>query len=101
VSPATPLSSRTSLSLPATRSGLNTALLTGTADRIRGILTDPEPPVFVSVHEGDEVAGTVVSTALCGINLGSLPADLVPTSNKICAAIGYRPVRDFVGDAFA
>ena len=57
---------------------LNTAILSNTADRIRGILNDPEPPVFVSVHDGDEVVGTVLSTALRGINLGSLPAGLVP-----------------------
>jgi hypothetical protein len=27
---------------------LNTGVLSNTADRIRGILNDPEPPVFVS-----------------------------------------------------
>jgi predicted GNAT family acetyltransferase len=57
---------------------LNSALLTGTADRIRGILADPEPPVFVSVHDGDEVVGAVLGTALRGILLGNLPAELVP-----------------------
>ncbi|MEI8407669.1 MULTISPECIES: GNAT family N-acetyltransferase [unclassified Kribbella] len=142
---------------------LNTVILSNTADRVHGILADPEPPVFVSVHDGDEMVGAVLSTALRGINLGSLPIDLVPvvvdplagasprsigvsgpadaacafaelyaertgrscresersrlhkldqfveqttdlanpTSNKIYAAIGYRPIQDFVDYAFA
>ena len=57
---------------------LNTALLSQTADRIRGILADPEPPVFVSVHDGDEVVGAVLGTTLRGIILGGLEADLAP-----------------------
>lgn len=45
---------------------LNTVILGNTADRVHGILADPEPPVFVSVHDGDEVVGAVLSTALRG-----------------------------------
>jgi len=57
---------------------LNTAVLSNTEDRIRGILHDPEPPLYVSLHEGGEVVGAVLCTALRGIILGGLPDDLVP-----------------------
>ncbi|WP_329482326.1 GNAT family N-acetyltransferase [Kribbella sp. NBC_01484] len=69
---------------------LNTGVLSNTADRIRGILNDPEPPVFVSVHDGDEVVGTVLSRALRGINLGSLPAGLVPLVVDVLAEAAPR-----------
>ncbi|TDU90702.1 FR47-like protein [Kribbella voronezhensis] len=57
---------------------LNTALLSNVEGRIQGIMHDPEPPLFVSLHDGDEVVGAVVSTALRGIILGALADDLVP-----------------------
>jgi predicted GNAT family acetyltransferase len=69
---------------------LNTAILSNTADRIRGILNDPELPVFVSVHDGDEVIGTVLSTALRGVNLGSLPTGLVPLVVDVLAEAAPR-----------
>lgn len=64
----------------------NTTILSNTADRVRGILRDPEPPVFVSVHDGDEIVGAALSTTLRGINLGSLPATLVPPVADVLAA---------------
>jgi len=58
---------------------INSNLLTNVADRVRGIMNDPEPPVFVSVHsDSHEVAGVAISTALRGIQLAGLPAELVP-----------------------
>ncbi len=58
---------------------LNTSILSNVADRVRGILNDPVPPVFVSVHDdSDEVIGAVLWRPLRGISLGSLPVDLVP-----------------------
>jgi predicted GNAT family acetyltransferase len=57
---------------------LNTQVLSNVDGRIRGIMHDPEPPLFVSLHEGDEVVGAVVSTALRGILMGALSDDLVP-----------------------
>ncbi|MFI5730257.1 GNAT family N-acetyltransferase [Kribbella sp. NPDC051587] len=58
---------------------LNTQILTNVADRVRGIMNDPEPPVFVSVHaDDDKVIGVAVWTAMRGIALGGLPVELVP-----------------------
>jgi predicted GNAT family acetyltransferase len=57
---------------------LNTGILSNVDGRIQGILHDPEPPLFLSVHEDGAVVGAVVSTALRGILLGALPDDLVP-----------------------
>jgi GNAT superfamily N-acetyltransferase len=64
---------------------LNTSILSGTEDRIRGILADPEPPVFVSVHDGDTVIGAVLGTVLRGIGLGNLRAELVPVVAELLA----------------
>ncbi|MFB6721657.1 GNAT family N-acetyltransferase [Kribbella sp. NPDC056345] len=58
---------------------LNTTLLTAVSDSVHGILNDPEPTVFVSVHDdADEVIGAVMWRPLRGIQLAGLPADLVP-----------------------
>jgi GNAT superfamily N-acetyltransferase len=57
---------------------LNTQLLSNVDGRIRGIMHDPEPPLFVSLHEGDKVVGAVVCTASRGIVMGMLADDLVP-----------------------
>ena len=70
---------------------LNTVLLTNTEDRIRGILHDPAPPVFLTVHEDDEVVGAVVCTALRGIMLGALPEALVPPIVDACAELAPDP----------
>jgi GNAT superfamily N-acetyltransferase len=57
---------------------LNTQVLSNVDGRIRGIMHDPEPPLFVSLHEGGEVVGAVVCTASRGIVMGMLADDLVP-----------------------
>ena len=57
---------------------LNTAVLSTVQGRIEGIMEDPEPPVYVSLHDGDAVVGAVVWTALRGIVMGVLDDDLVP-----------------------
>ncbi len=58
---------------------LNTSLLTNISDSVHGILNDPEPTVFVSVHDdADEVIGAVIWRALRGIQLAGLPVELVP-----------------------
>ncbi|MFK4082558.1 GNAT family N-acetyltransferase [Kribbella sp. NPDC020789] len=65
---------------------LNSQLLTNVADRVRGIMNDPVPPIFVSVHdEADEVIGAVLCTALRGIQLVSLPVELVPPVAEVLA----------------
>ncbi|WP_112248981.1 GNAT family N-acetyltransferase [Kribbella monticola] len=66
---------------------LNTALLSNVDGRIQGIMHDPEPPLFVSLHDGDEVVGAVVSTALRGIILGALADDLVPPLVDVLAEL--------------
>ena len=71
---------------------LNTAILSNTEDRIRGILADPEPPLFVSVHDGDEVIGAIVCTALRGVNLGSLRTGLVPVVADLLAERSPRAI---------
>ncbi len=70
---------------------LNTVLLTNTEDRIRGILHDPLPPVFLTIHEEDEVVGAVICTALRGIMLGALPDALVPPIVDACAELAPDP----------
>ncbi|TDD42625.1 GNAT family N-acetyltransferase [Kribbella antibiotica] len=63
---------------------LNSQILTNVADRVRGIMNDPEPPVFVSVHDdADEVVGAVICTALRGVQLQSLPTEFVPPVAEI------------------
>jgi GNAT superfamily N-acetyltransferase len=57
---------------------LNTTVLSTVQGRIEGIMEDPEPPVYVSLHHGDAVVGAVVWTALRGIVMGVLDDDLVP-----------------------
>ncbi|QNE19172.1 acetyltransferase [Kribbella qitaiheensis] len=57
---------------------LNSVVLSSVEGRIQGIMHDPEPPLYVSLHEGGEVVGAVLWTALRGIVLGSLADDLVP-----------------------
>ncbi|GAA1718636.1 GNAT family N-acetyltransferase [Kribbella yunnanensis] len=74
---------------------LNTSLLTNVADRVRGIMNDPEPPVLVSVHsDTDEVIGAAIWTALRGIGLGGLPVELVPPVVDVLAEVmpGARTV---------
>ncbi|WP_329003705.1 GNAT family N-acetyltransferase [Kribbella sp. NBC_00709] len=70
----------------------NSTILTNVADRVRGMLYDPEPPVFVSVHDGDEVVGVVLSTALRGINLADLPVELVPLVVDVLADASPRAI---------
>ncbi len=57
---------------------LNSMLLSSVQGRIEGIMADPEPPVYLSLHEGGAVVGAVVWTALRGIVMGVLDDDLVP-----------------------
>ena len=65
---------------------LNTTLLTNISDSVHGILNDPEPTVFVSVHDdADEVIGAVIWRALRGIQLAGLPVDLVPPALDVLA----------------
>jgi GNAT superfamily N-acetyltransferase len=65
---------------------LHSYILSNTEDRINGILHDPAPPVFLSIHDDtDEVVGAVFCTALRGIQLGALPDALVPAIADICA----------------
>ena len=71
---------------------LNSVLLTNTEDRIRGILHDPAPPVFLTIHDKtDEVVGAVICTALRGIMLGALPDALVPPIVDACADLAPDP----------
>jgi ribosomal protein S18 acetylase RimI-like enzyme len=70
----------------------NSTILTNIADRVNGIMNDPEPPVFVSVHDGDEVAGVVLSTTLRGINLADLPVGLVPIVVDVLAEASPRAI---------
>lgn len=65
---------------------LNSYILSNTEDRINGILHDPAPPIFMSIHDDtDEVVGAAFCTALRGIQLGALPDALVPAIVDICA----------------
>ncbi|WP_405062342.1 GNAT family N-acetyltransferase [Kribbella sp. NBC_01505] len=65
---------------------LNSQVLTNVADRVRGIMNDPVPPVFVSVHDDTgEVVGAVICTALRGISMMGLPAELVPPVAEVLA----------------
>jgi predicted GNAT family acetyltransferase len=57
---------------------LNTQTLSNVDGRVRGIMHDPAPPLFVSLHDGGEVVGAVVCSALRGIMMGALADDLVP-----------------------
>jgi len=57
---------------------LNSMMLSSVQGRIEGIMEDPEPPVYLSIHEGGAVVGAVVWTALRGLVLGVLDDDLVP-----------------------
>ncbi|WP_328329780.1 GNAT family N-acetyltransferase [Kribbella sp. NBC_00382] len=65
---------------------LHSYILSNTADRVDGILHDPAPPLFLSIHDDPgEVVGAVFCTALRGIQLGALPDALVPAIADICA----------------
>ncbi|MFI5711468.1 GNAT family N-acetyltransferase [Kribbella sp. NPDC051620] len=72
---------------------LNSYILSNTEDRISGILHDPAPPVFLSIHDEttDEVLGAVFCTALRGIQLGALSDALVPAIVDACAARAPNP----------
>ncbi|MFC6158812.1 GNAT family N-acetyltransferase [Kribbella jiaozuonensis] len=70
----------------------NSTILTNIVDRVHGIMDDPEPPVFVSVHDGDEVVGVVLSTTLRGINLADLPVELVPVVVDVLAEASPRAI---------
>jgi hypothetical protein len=77
---------------------LHSVVLSNTEDRIKGLLHDPAPPVFVSVHgAGGSVVGAVMRTALRGIYLGGLADALEPAVvDAYAAATGdgdaYAPV---------
>ncbi|GAA0951851.1 GNAT family N-acetyltransferase [Kribbella koreensis] len=71
---------------------LNSYILSNTEDRINGILHDPAPPVFLSIHDDtDAVLGAAFCTALRGIQLGALPDALVPAIADTCAAQAPNP----------
>jgi predicted GNAT family acetyltransferase len=58
---------------------LHTVLLSNVQDRATGVLADPSPPVFVSVHATDgQVVGASMWTPGRGIFLGGLGDALVP-----------------------
>ncbi|WP_427888471.1 GNAT family N-acetyltransferase [Kribbella sp. GL6] len=69
---------------------LNSTLLTNIADRASGIMNDPEPPVFVAVHEGERVVGAVLATALRGVLLAGMPVELVTPVADVLAAAAPR-----------
>ncbi|GAA0580588.1 GNAT family N-acetyltransferase [Kribbella sandramycini] len=80
---------------------LNTTILSNVSDRVRGLVDDPEPPVFVSVHNpAGEVLGAVIWTALRGINLSGLPTGLVPHVVDVLANAVPR-ARSVIGSADA
>ncbi|MDX6263866.1 MAG: hypothetical protein QOH84_5554, partial [Kribbellaceae bacterium] len=71
---------------------LHSYILSNTEDRINGLLHDPAPPVFLSIHDGtDEVVGAIFCTAHRGIQLGALPDALVPLVVDTCAAHAPDP----------
>jgi RimJ/RimL family protein N-acetyltransferase len=57
---------------------LNSVLISNIQGRVDNLLYDPAPPVFVSVHRGDEVVGVVCCTALRGVMLGGLDEEHLP-----------------------
>ncbi|ONI68533.1 hypothetical protein BWI15_36710 [Kribbella sp. ALI-6-A] len=57
---------------------LNSMLISNVQGRIDGLMYDPAPPVFLSVHDDDRVVGVVICTALRGVLLGDLAEDLIP-----------------------
>jgi hypothetical protein len=66
---------------------LHTMVLSNTEDRISGILHDPAPPLFLSIHDdADQVLGAVLCTAHRGIQLGALADELIPAVADTCAA---------------
>ncbi|HWD83879.1 MAG TPA: GNAT family N-acetyltransferase [Kribbella sp.] len=71
---------------------LNSTVLTNVSDRVNGIMNDPEPPVFVSVHDGSTVIGAVMCTALRGIHLAGLPVELVPPVADVLAEASPRAI---------
>jgi hypothetical protein len=71
---------------------LNSVLLSNTEDRINGIMHDPAPPLFLSIHDdADEVIGAVLCIAHRGIQLGALPDALVPAIVDVCADQAPNP----------
>ncbi|WBQ06231.1 GNAT family N-acetyltransferase [Kribbella sp. CA-293567] len=64
---------------------LHSTLLSNTEDRVNGILHDPLPALFVSIHdERDRVIGAVLCSAYRGIQLGALAVELVPEIVDAC-----------------
>ncbi len=57
---------------------LNSVLISNIQGRVDNLLYDPAPPVFMSVHRGDEVVGVVCCTALRGVMLGGLDPAYLP-----------------------
>jgi GNAT superfamily N-acetyltransferase len=70
---------------------LNTALLSNTEDRIRGIINDPKPPAFLTLSKDGEVVGAVLCSQYRGISLGSLPDHLVPALVDTCTDLAPNP----------
>ncbi|NEA36302.1 hypothetical protein [Streptomyces sp. SID13031] len=71
---------------------LHSVLLSNTEDRINGIIHDPTPPLFLSIHdEAGDVNGAVLCSAHRGINLGALPDALVPAIADVCADQAPNP----------
>ncbi|MEV8374285.1 GNAT family N-acetyltransferase [Kribbella sp. NPDC056861] len=80
---------------------LHSVLLTNVEDRINAITTDPEPPVFLSLHtDGGQVAGAILCTAQRGIYLGGLPEEFVPAIVDACVELAPNP-RIVDGTAYA
>ena len=69
---------------------LNSVLISNIQGRVDNLLYDPAPPVFVSVHRGDEVVGVVCCTALRGVMLGELD---VGVSAARCSRRWSSPAR--------
>ncbi|WP_433010578.1 GNAT family N-acetyltransferase [Kribbella sp. CA-294648] len=71
---------------------LHTSLLSNVEDRVNGLMHDPAPPVFLSVHDiSDAVIGAAFCGASRGIQLGALPDSLVPEIVDVCAELAPNP----------
>jgi GNAT superfamily N-acetyltransferase len=57
---------------------LNSVLISNIQGRIDNLLYDPAPPVFVSIHRGEDVVGVVCCTAMRGVMLGELDEEYLP-----------------------
>jgi hypothetical protein len=72
---------------------LNSTILTNVADRVRGIMNDPAPPIFFSVHDAaGEVNAAGFCTALRGVNLMNVSAGLVPPLAEALAEAAPRAI---------